>query len=91
MLFTQVIRLFLANYPYPFIKNNNYNSLYIVLPNSYTIAEFDAANNIINSRNFLDTWEPKIVTVSDIPQGEHNLILIGDSCTNSLISYYTLV
>ncbi|HIH25867.1 hypothetical protein J4476_01880 [Candidatus Woesearchaeota archaeon] len=82
-------KITLANYPYPFIKNNNYNSLYIVLPNSYTLDEFEAANNVLNGIKLSDVIEPKIVTVSDLPQGEHNLILVGDSCTNSLISYYT--
>ena len=82
-------KITLANYPYPFIKNNNYNSLYVVLPNSYTMDEFEAANNIVNSIKVSDVVEPKIVTVSDLPKGDHNLILVGDSCTNSLISFYT--
>lgn len=81
----------LKDYPYPFIKNNNYNNLYIVLPDSYTIDEYDSALVIAKSIQFARPLLPKIVRESDLPdRGEYNLILIGDPCTNSLIADYLL-
>src|SRR3989344_9541609 len=78
-------KITLANYPYPFIKNNNYNSLYIVLPNSYTLDEYQAANDVANGLKLAMPLPPEIVTESSLPEGTNNLILVGDPCTNSLI------
>ena len=79
----------LDHYPFPFVKNNNYNSLYIVLPNSYTLDEYQAANDVANGLKLAMPLPPEIVTESSLPEGTNNLILVGDPCTNSLIAYYT--
>ena len=78
--------LSLKNYPYPFIKNNVPNSLYIVIPYDYSYAEFDAARQISASLQGLNPLPPQIVTLKELPEGEHNLILIGNPCTNPLIA-----
>ncbi|HLC86009.1 MAG TPA: cellulose biosynthesis cyclic di-GMP-binding regulatory protein BcsB [Candidatus Nanoarchaeia archaeon] len=78
----------LSHFPYPFVKNNDYNSLFIVLPNSYTLDEYEAAKDISLGLQFTRPLPPEVVTESNLPEGNHNLILIGDPCTNSQISYY---
>lgn len=78
----------LSHFPYPFVKNNDYNSLFIVLPNSYTLDEYEAAKDISLGLQFTRPLPPEVVTESSLPDGNHNLILVGDPCTNSLISYY---
>ena len=76
----------LENYPYPFIKNNVYNGLYIVLPTNYNSEEQEAALLIANSLKGTQPVNPNIITENNLPKGNHNLILIGDPCNNKLIA-----
>ena len=76
----------LRNYPYPFIKNNVYNDLYIVIPSTYEPESYAAANKIAQSLKETKSLLPKIVSTEEVPQGEHNLILVGNPCSNKLIS-----
>ena len=79
----------LNHYPYPFIKNNNYNSLYIILPDQSTLDEQQAASGLAKSLQSTRSLPPKIVSVSEfkfLPEARHNLILLGDACTNELIN-----
>ena len=78
----------LQHYPYPFIKNNNYNSLYIVIPQYSTLTEKQSAQKIAKSLQLTKPIAPKIVKPSELPQGNYNLILIGDACTNDLIKSF---
>ncbi len=77
--------LSLKNYPYPFIKNNGYNGLYIVIPEQSTLDEQQAASTIAKGLQSTAQLPPTVTTPSNLPEGNHNLILIGDPCTNSLI------
>lgn len=75
----------LKDYPYPFIKNSVPNNLYIVIPKNPDIIEYDAAIKISQSLKGSNPLPPKIVTKDKLPIGNHNLILIGNSCSNDLI------
>ena len=77
----------LSNFPRPFLTSTGYyNNLFIVKPDNPGIKEDNAA--IIISKYFQGNKKlpPKIVTVSGLPQGVHNLILIGNPCNNELIA-----
>ena len=76
----------LEDYPYPFIKNNMYNDIYIVIPYNYDAEEYTAALRIANSLQTTQPLLPKIVTDKTLPEGEHNLIIIGNPCNNELIA-----
>ena len=78
----------LKHFPYPFIKYGDYNDLYIVVSDGATLDELETASDIgqiLKGTTILTS--PKIITASRLPEGEHNIILIGDPCTNKLISY----
>lgn len=74
-------------YPYPFIKGLSYNSLSIVIAENPTLIEIEAANKIAKSLKETKTLMPEIVKPSQLSENKNNLILIGDACTNELISY----
>lgn len=77
----------LKEYPYPFIKNNGYNNLYIVIPEKSTLTEKQVSQNIAKSLQSTKPLPPKIIRPSEVPRfRNNNLILIGDACTNSLIA-----
>ncbi len=78
--------LTLKHFPYPFVKYNNYNNLYLVVSDDATLDELEIASGIAQSIKGTIPLPPKIVTESNLPEGLHNLILIGDPCTNKLIS-----
>jgi len=77
----------LSHYPYPFIKNSGYNSLFIVVPENPTLTEIEAANNIAKSLQLTKPLPPQIIKPSQL-KSKANLILIGDACTNELISTF---
>ena len=77
--------LTLQHYPYPFVKNNVPNDVYIVIPYDYSYSEFKVAQDIAESIKGKNLVSPSIVTDINVPQGEHNLILIGNPCNNDLI------
>ncbi len=79
-------KITLADYPYPFVKNNVYNDLYIVIPSSNNAAEYSAAVNVANSLKTTQPIYPRIVTLENLPKEEHNLILVGNPCNNFLIT-----
>ncbi len=79
-------QLTFSQYPFPFVKNNVPNEVYIVMPYDYTYNEFKAAQDIAVSIQGKNPVGPAIVTDKDVPEGEHNLILIGNACNNDLIS-----
>ena len=76
----------LKDFPYPFIKNNAYNGLYIVTPDNSNAEEQAAALKIAQHLKTTQPLLPKIVTISTLPKGEYNLILIGNPCNNELIA-----
>ena len=78
----------LKNYPYPFIKNFVPNDVYVVLPYDSRYEEYNAAINIARSLKGTNPLlqAPQIVTINEIPEGVHNLILIGNPCNNQLIA-----
>ena len=76
----------LKNFPYPFVKNNVPNGLYIVIPYDYTYNEFKAANDLADSLKGMNVLPPSVITPNYLPQGDHNLVLIGNPCNNKLIS-----
>src|SRR3989344_4452635 len=63
----------LKEYPFPFVKNNDYNRLFIVLPNSYTLDEYEAAQNIAKGLQLNRPLPPEIITESSLPAEETNL------------------
>jgi hypothetical protein len=78
----------LQNYPYPFIKNNAQNALYLVEPISPTIEESSGIRRISdsirpNTKNYRPTM--RIYKPHQVPT-ESNFILIGNPCDNSLIA-----
>ena len=78
----------LKHFPYPFIKSSNYNNLYIVIPDESTLEEQNTAYKISKSLQYSRLLPPQIVTLSNLPDVNNNLILIGDSCTNNLIRLF---
>src|SRR3989344_1394552 len=76
----------LENYPYPFIKNGVPNSLYIVIPDFPEMNEYQAAGKISRSLKNANPIPPTIVRISDLPEGYHNLIVVGNPCDNSIIA-----
>ncbi len=78
----------LKNYPYPFVKNYVPNDVYIVLPYDSRYEEYNSAINIARSLKGTNSLiqAPKIVTDKEVPEGTHNLILIGNPCNNQLIA-----
>lgn len=76
----------LQDYPYPFIKNNVPNSLYIVIPYNADYQEYSAATVIAKSLKEINPIPPQIVADKELPEGQHNLILIGTPCDNELIA-----
>lgn len=79
----------ITNYPQPFIKNNNYNNLYIVLSNGYSADEKEVARVIARSLRGNRRLLPNIVTESEIKDTEgKNLIIIGKACENALIAKF---
>ena len=76
----------LKNYHYPFIKNNVPNSLYIVIPYAGEPEEYAAYTRIARSLKLTNPLPPEIVTDKEVPEGAHNLIIIGDPCNNELIA-----
>lgn len=75
----------LANFPYPFIKGITLNNAIIVTSDTPSITEQTAAITLSRSLK-INGVMPKVVTVSTLPEGIHNLILIGTPCNNKLIA-----
>ncbi len=74
------------NYPYPLVKNSVPNDVYIVVPDNLK-SEYDkSASLIAQSLKGSNPIQPKVVTVNSLPEGDHNLILIGSPCNNKLIA-----
>ncbi len=78
----------LADYPFPFIKNNYYNDVYIVLGNNHSPDETFAANDIAYGLKGLRAVLPPVILESEVPEKAHNLILIGTPCTNSMVANF---
>lgn len=78
----------LKDYPYPFIKNNVYNSLYIVVPEIPTNAELRAANAVGSGLKSSRPLMPKIIPPSRLPSGPANIIAIGSPSRNPLVAKY---
>ncbi len=79
--------LSLKQYPYPFVKNSNYNALTIVIPDQSTLEEQEIANNLAKALQSTRPLPPKVVRASELLETTNkNLILIGDPCTNKLIT-----
>lgn len=76
----------LKDYPYPFIKNSGYNGLYIVLPENYNPNEYSAAIRVAENLQTTQLLLPKIVTDKTLPEGEYNLIIIGNPCNNEIMA-----
>lgn len=76
----------LKQYPFPFVKNNVPNDVYVVMPYDYTYNEYKAATEIAETIKGNNLVAPKIVTTNEVPEGKHNLVLIGTPCTNELVS-----
>jgi len=87
----------LEDYPTPFIKNNIYNGLKIVLPIRFSTDELNAANKLAYSLQKGRPLPPDVVLpvkygqfkyLSKWDEENGNLILIGDACTNDVIRKY---
>jgi len=87
----------LSDFPAPFIKNNVYNGLKIVLPERYSIDELNAANNLAISLQKNKVLPPDVVLpikylrfekLSKWDEENGNLILIGDTCTNPVMQKF---
>jgi hypothetical protein len=76
----------LSSYPLPFVMNNLYNDLYIVVPDSYNFNELVAADKIALGLQDGRLGKPIIIKENQIPQGTHNLIIVGKACDMQLIS-----
>jgi len=82
----------LSEYPYPFIKNSVCNGVAFVLTDRYDHATYRAALAIERSlkaetRNLIkQTTCAKRYTRQNIPDGEFNLIVIGNPCTNGMVA-----
>lgn len=79
-------KITLSDYPFPFIKNNYYNDVYIVLGNQHTAQETFAANDIAYGLKGLRATLPPIILESEVPKTAHNLILVGTPSTNSMVA-----
>lgn len=78
----------LSNYPFPFIKNNYYNDVYIVVGNGHNADEMFAAYDVAYGLQGLRSKLPAIIVENEIPANAHNLILVGTPCTNTLIAEF---
>lgn len=68
----------LSSFPYPFVKNNAYNNLFIVVSDSYSFMDLKTANVISDGLQGEGLFSPRIVSLSELPEGNHNLILVGN-------------
>lgn len=74
-------------YPSPFIKNQDYNNLAIVLPNGFSADEKEAAMIIAKGLQGKKRLLPKIIIEKELKNSEGmNLIVIGKACENELIA-----
>lgn len=78
----------LSAYPYPFIKNNYYNDVYIVLGKNHDAAELFAAQDIAQGLKGYRAFLPPVIIEDQIPETAHNLILVGTPCSNSLVAEF---
>lgn len=77
----------LSSYPYPFVKNNLYNDVAIVLGDDYTDEDLFAAWDVAYSIKGLRPVLPEVITERELAGREvHNLILVGTPCTNPLVA-----
>ncbi len=82
----------LSDYPYPFIKNSVCNGVAFVLTDRYDHTISRAAANIeralkADTRNLIkQTMCAKRYARQNIPNGEFNLIVIGNPCTNGMVA-----
>ncbi len=73
-------------YPYPFIKNNVANSMYIVVPYHADQDHYRTARLLATSLKLHHELSSQIITDKEVPEGIHNLILLGNPCTNEFIA-----
>ena len=78
----------LEDYPFPFVKNNFYNDVYIVLGRKHDSAETFAANDIAYGLKGLRGVLPPVVLETDVPANAHNLILVGTPCSNTMVANF---
>lgn len=78
----------LSNYPFPFIKNNYYNDVYIVVGNGHDAAELFAAQDIAQGLKGYRAFLPPVILEDQLPETAHNLILVGTPCSNSLVAEF---
>lgn len=78
----------LSDYPFPFIKNNYYNDVYIVVGNGHNADEMFAAYDIAYGLQGLRSRLAPIIVENEVPTNAHNLILVGTPCTNTLIAEF---
>ncbi len=78
----------LSDYPFPFIKNNYYNDVYIVVGKGHNADEMFAAYDVAYGLQGLRNQLPSIIVENQVPANAHNLILVGTPCTNTLVAEF---
>jgi hypothetical protein len=68
----------LDSFPHPFIKNGAYNNLFLVVPDDYSSMDLTTANRFATDLQGDGLFGPRIVQFSEVPDGKHNLIMIGN-------------